>query len=174
MNALSLYRIMCPAHFWLPEVFLQDSRKNRSWVSGVYSCARPTKRVISDVNWWVSGFAHIRRDVKVVFFYIIKASTLSRHQRHPFSFGWEKRNKRAPRKIFQFPTGSGHLGHGFGKQLVYDLIYTCSRRDFIDEYINPFTRAEKCLKREGDFETLLTIFLLTWKGKAQKQNKKKS
>jgi hypothetical protein len=25
-----------------------------------------------------------------------------------------------------------------------------------------------------DFETLLTIFLLTWKGKAQKQNKKKS
>ncbi len=26
--------------------------------------SRPTKRVISDVNWWVSGFAHIRRDVK--------------------------------------------------------------------------------------------------------------
>lgn len=36
-----------------------------------YSCARPTKRVISDVNWWVSGFAHIRRDVKVVFFFFI-------------------------------------------------------------------------------------------------------
>jgi hypothetical protein len=150
MNALSLYRIMCPAHFWLPEVFLQDSRKNRSWVSGVYSCARPTKRVISDVNWWVSGFAHIRRDVKVVFFYIIKASTLSRHQRHPFSFGWEKRNKRVPRKNISVSDWVGTSGSRVWQTTCLwphiHLFGTWLHRRIC---INPFTRAEKCLKREG-------------------------
>ncbi len=63
MNALSLYRIMCPAHFSLPEVFLQVfSIHERTAVSGG---ARPTKRVISDVNWWVSDLHTSESDVKV-------------------------------------------------------------------------------------------------------------
>lgn len=106
---------------------------------------------------------------KWFFFNIIKAFTLSRHQRHPFSFGWEKRNKRAPRKIFQFPTGSGHLGHGFGKQLVYDLIYTCSGRDFIDEYALIHSPAPRNVwkGREG-FRNPFNDFLVNMKRKSTK------
>lgn len=117
-------------------------------------------------------------DVTSKGFYLYKSFHLIPSSAPPIFVRVRKSNKRAPHeKYFSFRLGRDYLGHGFGKQLVYDLIYTCSGRDFIDEYINPFTRAEKCLKTEMGrrFRNPFNDFLVNMKRKRKKkQNKKKS
>ena len=68
----------------------------------------------------------------------------------------------------QFPTAR-HLGHGFGKQLVYDLIYTCSGRDFIDGYIILFL-AHSSPQRKKRFPNAFNDFLVNKKNKTKNHN----
>ena len=146
MNALSFYRIVY-AHFLLPEVsckmfFQKNSGKNRR-LTGINFKKKNT--VISDVNRWVLDLHTETNDVKrfLRFFFFKNCFLLIPSSAPPiFSYFLARR--------IQFPTAR-HLGHGFGKQLVYDLIYTCSGRDFIDGYIILFLAHSSPQRKRRDF-----------------------